>query len=225
MLSAAAALVFLIACTNVAILILVRGTASAQNIAVRAALGQPRGRIVVSLLHESVLLALMAGILGLILAKESLPLLLLLWPTSLPLAISLSIDWHVALFTFAVSIFSCVLFGLAPALKLSRVEITQLLARTSGTASPGAGQVRTVRLLVGTQMALTVGLLAGTVLLVKSLLNLYAVNLGFDGAHMLVGQVSLAGDRYRTTASTANLLELATSGTRIFGRLARSIAG
>jgi putative ABC transport system permease protein len=204
-LSAAAALVFLIACTNVAILVLVRGAAGAQNIAVRAALGQPQGRLVFSLLSESLLLALMAGILGLILAKECLPLLLLLWPTNLPLAINLSIDWHVAFFTFGVSIWSCVLFGLAPALKLSRVNISQLLARMSGRASPGLGQVRTIRFLVGGQMALTVGLLAGTVLLVKSLLNLYAVDLGFDPAHLVVGQVSLSGERYRTTESTVRL--------------------
>lgn len=204
---AATAFVFLIACTNVAILVLVRGAAGAQTIAIRVALGQPQSRLVLSLLSESVLLALMAGTLGLILAKESLPLVLLLWPTNLSLATNLSIDWHVALFTLSVSILSCVLFGLLPALKLARVNIAQLLARTSGTASAGLGQVRMVRLLVGSQMALTVGLLAGTLLLVKSLLNLYAVNLGFDSTHLVVGQVSLAGEHYHTTASTVRLLD------------------
>lgn len=203
---AAIAFVFLIACTNVAILVLVRGAASAHTIAVRASLGPPRARLVFSLLSESVMLAFMAGVVGLILAKESLPLVTFLWPTTLPLASNLSIDWRVALFTVAVSIFSCTFFGLGSAWKLSQVNIAQLLARTSRTASMGVGQVRMVRLLVCCQMALTVMLLAGTLLLLKSLLNLYSVNLGFDPAHLAVGQVSLAGERYRTTVSTDRLL-------------------
>lgn len=203
---ASVALVFLIACTNVAVLILVRGAASTQTIAVRAALGSSRGRLVQSLLGESVLLSIIAGVLGIILAKESFPLLRYLWPADLPLSTNVSIDGHVALFTLAVGILSPMLFGLTPALKLSRVNIGQLLARSLRTASASAEQGRMVRVLVLGQIALTVMLLAGTALLLKSLLNLYSVDLGFEPEHLAVAQVSLADERYRTTASTNRLL-------------------
>jgi putative ABC transport system permease protein len=206
-LSAAVAFVFLIACTNVAVLVLVRAAASTQAIAIRAAFGPSRGGLVQLLLTESLLLSLAGGLLGLILAKESLPLLLSLWPADLPLSADFSIDGRVLLFTLAISVLSPLLFGLAPALKLSRVNIAHVLARTSHTASASTEQVRALRLLVFGQTALSVMLLAGTMLLMKSLLNLYSVPLGFDPQHLVVAQVSLAGERYRTTAATAHLVD------------------
>lgn len=205
---AAVAFLFLIACTNVAVLILVRAAANTQTIALRIALGSSKGRLLLSLSTESLLLSLASGLLGLILAKESLPLLLWLWPADVALSAKLSIDGHVALFTLAVAVFSPLFFGLAPALKLSRVNLAQVLAHASRTASASAEQVRAVRLLVMGQMALTVMLLAGTMLLVKSLLNLYSVPLGFsDPKHLQVAQVSLTGTRYNTTAAANHLLE------------------
>jgi putative ABC transport system permease protein len=213
---AAVAFVFLIACTNVAILILVRAAASTQVIAIRAAFGPSRLRLVFSLLSESLLLSLTGGLLGLILAKESLPLILKLWPANLPLAARLTIDWHVVLFTLAVAVLSPLLFGLAPALKLSGVNIAQVLARTSRTASSSAESVRAVRLLVFTQMVLTIMLLAGTTLLARSLLNLYSVPAGFDPEHLFVAQLSLAGDKYRTTGSTGHLLDQITKQLKVF---------
>jgi predicted permease len=204
---AAVAFVFLIACSNVAILILVRAAASTQVIAIRAAMGPSRPRLVLSLLSESLLLSLTGGLLGLILAKESLPLVLRLWPANIPLTASLAIDWHVLLFTLAVAVFSPLLFGLAPVLKLSRVNIAEVLARTSRTASSSAEAVRSVRFLVFAQMTLTVMLLAGTMLLVRSLLNLYSAPLGFDPEHLVVGQISLASERYHETRSTELLLD------------------
>jgi predicted permease len=204
---AAVAFVFLIACTNVAILIMVRAAARTQTIAIRAALGPSRFRLVCSLLGESVLLSFAGGLLGLILAKESLPLVLKLWPANLPVPAKLTIDWHVVLFALAVAVFSPLLFGLAPALKLSGLNIAQILARASRTASSSAESVGVVRLLVLVQMALTVMLLTGTLLLVKSLLNLYSVPLGFDPDHLIVGQVSLANARYGETNSTYRLLD------------------
>jgi putative ABC transport system permease protein len=204
---AAVGFVFLIACTNVAVLVSVRAAASTQAIAIRAALGPGRGCLVRLLLTESLLLSVTGGVLGLILAKESLPLLLSLWPVDLPLSANLSIDGRVLLFTLAISVLSPLLFGLAPALKLSRVDIAQVLARTSRTASAGTEQVHTLRLLVFGQTALSVMLLAGTLLLLKSLFNLYAVPVGLDPKHLVVAQVSLAGERYRTTAATARLVD------------------
>jgi putative ABC transport system permease protein len=207
LLFAAVALVFLIACSNVAILILVRAAARIQPIAIRAALGSTRQRLFFSLLTESLLLSVIGGGLGLILAKELLPLLFSLWPRDLPLASKLSIDWHVVLFTFAISILSCLLFGLAPGLRLSRVNLLRALGSDSRTASASAEQVRTVHLLVFCQITLALTLLAGTLFLVTSLLNLYSAPLGFDPEHVVVAQVSLAGPRYSTTAATGRLLD------------------
>jgi putative ABC transport system permease protein len=204
---AAVAFVFLIACTNVAILILVRGAASTQVIAIRAALGPSRPRLVLSLLSESLLLSLAGGLFGLILAKESLPLVVKLWPANLPSPAKLTIDWHVLVFTLALAVLSPLIFGLAPVLKLSGINIAQVLARASRTASSSAESVRMVRLLVFVQIVLTVTLLTGTMLLVNSLLNLYSVPLGFDPNHLVVGQVSLASERYHETASTYRLLD------------------
>lgn len=204
---AAVAFVFLIACTNVAVLILVRAAAGTQAIAIRAALGPGRGSLVRLFLTESLLLSVTGGVMGLILAKESLPLLRAWWPADLPLSANLSIDGRVLLFTLAVSVFSPLLFGLAPALKLSRVKLAQVLARTSRSASASTEQVRTIRWLVFGQTALSVMLLAGTMLLLKSLLNLYSVPLGFVPDHLVLAQVSFAGERYRSTTSTSQLVD------------------
>jgi len=203
---AAVAFLFLIACANVAILILVRGAASTPLIAIRAALGPSRSRLVLSLLSESLWLSFAGGLLGLILAKESLPLILRLWPADLPFAARLAIDGRVLIFTLAVAVLSPLLFGLAPALKLSGVNVARALARTSRSASSSAETVRVVRILVFVQMALTVMLLTGTMLLVKSLMNLYSEPLGFDPNNLVVGQVSLATDNYQTTRSLEFLL-------------------
>lgn len=204
---AAVAFVFLIACTNVAILSLVRAATSTQALAIRAALGPSRARLVLSHMIESLLLSLMGGLLGLILAKESLPLIRLLWPANLPLIATLSIDWHVILFTLAVAVLSPLLFCLAPALKLSSVNIAQVLAKTSRLATSSDESVRTVRVLVFAQIALTVMLVAGTVLMASSLLSLYSVPLGFNPGNLVVGQISLASERYHTTRSTKQLLD------------------
>jgi predicted permease len=203
----AVAFLFLIACANVAILILVRGADSTRQIAIRAALGPSRSRLVLSILNESLLLSFTGALLGLILAKESLPVVLRLWPADLPFAARLAIDWRVLLFTLGVAGLSPLLFGLAPALKLSGIKIAQVLARTSRTASSSSETVGVVRVLVFVQMALTVMLLAGTMLLVRSLVNLYSEPLGFDSNHLVVGQISLATDNYQTTRSTQVMLD------------------
>ena len=207
LLFAAVAFVLLIACSNVAILVLVRAASRTQSIAIRAALGSPRRRLVFSLLTESLVLSITGGVLGLILAKETLPLLLSLWPIDLPLGSRLSIDWRVVAFTFALSLASSLLFGLAPSFKLSRVNLAGAMAQTSRSSTSSAEQVRSVRLLVFWQIALTVMLLAGTMLLVRSLSNLYSEPLGFDPQHVSVAQLSLAGQQYGTTAASSHLMD------------------
>lgn len=203
----AVVLMFVIACTNVAVLILVRGAAGARTIALRVALGPAKKRLLFSLMTESMLLSGAAAVLGLIFTKESFPLLLWLWPSDLPISRSLTIDWRVILFTVATSLLGPLLFALVPALKLSRVSIARLLAHTSRSTSAAVEQVRTVRLLVVGQMVLTIVLLSGTLLLVKSLLNLYSVPLGFNSDNVVLAQVSLSGERYRATSSTRRLLD------------------
>ncbi|MGC2698352.1 MAG: ABC transporter permease [Candidatus Angelobacter sp.] len=203
---AAVVFVFLIACTNVAVLILVRASESTHAIAIRAALGSSRYRLVRSRLTESLLLALAGGVLGLILTKESLPLVLWLRPADAPVIAALGIDSHVVFFTLVISVLSPLLFGLVPALKVSRVNLGQVLAYTSRTASSSGEQVRSLRMLVLGQMALTVMLMAGTMLLVRSLLNLYAVPLGFDTEHLFVAQLSLGSEQYRSSRSSDRLL-------------------
>jgi putative ABC transport system permease protein len=162
---------------------------------------------VLSLLTESLLLSLIGGLLGLILAKESLPLIRMLWPANLPLIATLSIDWRVILFTLAVGVFSPLLFGLTPALKLSSANIAQVLAKASRFATWSNESVRVVRLLVFAQIALAVMLVSGTVLMARSLLSLYSTPLGFNPVDLVVGQVSLASERYNTSRSTEQLLD------------------
>lgn len=205
LLAGAVSLVFLIACTNVSVLVLVRAAATTQTIAIRAALGLSRARLVRSLMTESVVLALGGGLLGLILAKESLPALRSILPANLPLALNITIDRYVLLFVAVISMISPLFFGLAPALKLSRANIAQLVIRTSRNAGLSGDQMRTVRLLVSGQTTLTVTLLAATMILVKSLLTLYSVPLGFDSDNLVVAQVSLVGQRYAATAPTSYL--------------------
>lgn len=212
LLFAAVAFVLLIACSNVAILVLVRAASRTQSVAIRAALGSSRRRLVYSLLTESLLLSVVGGVLGLILAKETLPVLFSLWPIDLPLGSTLNIDWHVVAFTLALSLLSSALFGLAPSVRLSRVNLARAIALTSRSATASAEQVRSVRLLVFWQIALTVMLLAGTMLLVRSLSNLYSVPLGFDPQHVSVAQVSLAEEQYSTTASASHLLDEVVKG-------------
>ncbi|HEY6249462.1 MAG TPA: FtsX-like permease family protein, partial [Candidatus Angelobacter sp.] len=203
----AVAFLFLIACTNVAVLVMVRTEATSHAVAVRMALGSSRLRLLFPLLTESFLLSLVGGVLGLILTKESLPLVVSLWPANVPLTAKLSIDIRVALFTFTISILSPLLFALAPAMKLSRLNVSEVLANTSRTATASTERVRAIRWLVFGEMALTVMLLAGTVLLLRSLVNLYSVPLGFDTERLAVAQISLAGERYAGNRSMNQLLD------------------
>lgn len=203
---AAVAFVFLIACTNVAILILVRAAEKTQPLAIRAALGSNRRRLVFATFSEALLLSATSGLLGLILTKESLPLFLFLWPTDLPFSSTVNIDWHVVLFIFAVSFLGSMVVGMIPGLRLSRVNLSRILAHRSHTATRSGEQVRTIRILVFGQIVLTVMLLAGTMFLVRSLIHLYSVPLGLDPEHLIVAQVSLAGPQYNTTASSSRLV-------------------
>ncbi|HKR32701.1 MAG TPA: ABC transporter permease, partial [Terriglobales bacterium] len=174
-------LVLLIACANVAGLLMARASARQKEIAVRLSLGASRGRIVRQLLAESVLLALAGGIAGLLVsAWASSALVRLLGSGRNPLNLSAGIDWHVLAFTAAVSILSGVVFGLMPALAATRVSVAPALKDTRMQASSAGGRFPIGKALVGGQVALSLLLLVACGLLLRTLNRLQHVSLGFD---------------------------------------------
>jgi predicted permease len=187
--------VLLIACANVANLLLTRSAARRQEIAIRVALGADRWRVIRQLLAESLLLALSGGALGLWLASWSMTALVSLSPENLPHAEEIGLDWRVLGFTFALSSLTGLVFGLAPAWQSSRLDIHMAL-KESGRSLPG-GRGRLNDLLVISELALALALLAGAGLLVNSFWRLSRVDAGFEGAHhALTLQISLPGAKY-----------------------------
>jgi predicted permease len=196
----AVGLVLLIACANVANLLLSRAVARQQEIAVRAALGASRGRIIRQLLTESVLLSLMGGVLGVILCLASMNLIHSLGTRSIPRLAEVGIDSRVLLFTLLLSIFSGILFGLAPALRVSRVDLNIAL-KEANRGSSGASAVwgrgnNMKRLLVVSELALSVVLLIAAGLLIRSFARLQNVAPGFNPRNVLTFELALNGQRY-----------------------------
>lgn len=176
------ALVLLIACTNAAGLLLARATGRAREMATRAALGAGRARLVRQMLIESLMLATLAGGAGIAVAWVTSRMLMMLKPASIPVTLSIPIDWRVVLFTTAISIAAGVIFGLAPALRASAVQAGRVLKEESQTAGLKKSRLRSA--LVVAQMAACVVLLAGAALCVRSLLNASAIDAGFDTHHI-----------------------------------------
>jgi predicted permease len=203
MLFGAVGLVLLIACANVAGLLLARATSRSREFAVRCALGAGRARLIRQLLAESMLLSVAGGALGVWFSMWLLRLIPRMTAFTLPRAGEIQLDWIVLAFTAALSIGTGVLFGLAPSLSASRPDLMSTL-RTSGAAGAsgaqgrlfGAGRAR--GLLVAGQVALSVILLIGAALLVKSIAHLRSVDLGFNPSHVAVMRVSLSISRYDT---------------------------
>ncbi len=197
----AVACVLLIACANVANLLLARSVARQKEIAVRTALGASARRIIGQLLTESVLLALCGGALGIVFALLSLHWIRVLGPKSVPRLSEISIDHVALLFTLAVSVFSGVLFGLAPALRVARFDLRSVLSDASrGSAGAGAmwGRGNTLRrLLVVAELALSVILLIGAGLLIRSLAQLENVSPGFNPQGVLTLELTTNGKRYQ----------------------------
>ena len=179
---AAVAFVLLIACANVANLLLARSTARAREVAVRVALGASPGRIVRQVLTESVLLALVGGALGLLFAAQGTQAAIKLLPDALPRPDEVHLDSHVLLFTLIASTLAGILFGMIPALKTSGSAIQQTLKEGGRGTS---GRHRTHGVLVAVEMALALVLLTGAGLMIRSLGKLWAVNPGFDAQGVL----------------------------------------
>lgn len=195
-LSAAVGLVLLIACANLANLVLARASTRSREMAIRLALGATRGRLVRQLLTESILLALLGGSLGLLLTQPAMRSIIVLSPASLPRTGEIDIDARVLLFTLLISMLSGVLFGLMPTLHISRESFTEEL-KGSGKGSADSGRKNSVRnLLILSEVALSLLLLIGAGLLAKSFLRLQAVSPGFDIKNLLVMRLSLPKAQY-----------------------------
>jgi putative ABC transport system permease protein len=178
-------LVMLIACANVTNLLLVRAEARQQELAVRAALGAGRGRIVRELLIESILIGLLGGVLGLALAHEGLRLLVSIGPANLPRLSEISIDARTLAFTLALSLLSGLLFGLIPALKYAGPRIAMALRSAGWTSSVSRERHRTRNLLVVAQVALALVLMVSAGLMIRTFQALRTVEPGFTQADHL----------------------------------------
>jgi putative ABC transport system permease protein len=206
----AVSMVLLIACSNVANLLLVRATARKREFAIRCALGAARSRIVRQLLTESVLLAVAGGVLGLTLGFAGVRALLAVSPADLPRVGEngsvVAVDWRVLAFTLAVSLATGILFGLFPAWTASRTDLNSVLKESSSRSGSGFRQSKTRALLVISQVSLALVLLIGSVLLIRTFIALHAVEPGFSAREVLTLEMSLNGERYQKTAGVAQLL-------------------
>jgi predicted permease len=181
--------VLLIACVNVANLLLARSTGRTREFAIRAALGAGQGRLVRQLLTESILLALAGGMLGVFLAQYATQAALRVLPSQLPRATDIRIDTHVLLFTLVVSLLAGILFGLAPALKTSQPRLHETL-KESGRGGSGTRN-RAQGVFVVIEMAMALVLLVGAGLTIRSLVALWSVDPGFRPNNVLTFGLSL----------------------------------
>jgi putative ABC transport system permease protein len=188
--------VLLIACANVAGLLLGRGSARQKEMAIRAALGAGRARLSRQLLIESLLLALVGGAAGLLLARWGLSLILARLPHAIPRLTESSIDGPVLAFTFGASVVTALLFGVGPSLALGRVNLQHALKLGAKPASSAVMTPRAGRLLVVLEMALAVVLLTGAGLLIKSFWRMNAHPPGFEPASVLTMKVQFSGPQY-----------------------------
>jgi predicted permease len=192
---AAVGLVLLMACANVASLLLSRNTVRQREIVIRTAIGAGRSRLVRQLLTESLLLALAGGAAGILLANAGVELLKGLGPQSLPRLDEVNVSGVVLAFTFVTAIFAGVLFGLGPALKASRRDMAQGL-REGGASGDSRSKHRAHNVLVVAEIALSVVVLIASGLLLNSFWRLMRVHLGFDPANVLTTEVVLVSPRY-----------------------------
>jgi predicted permease len=197
---AAVGFLLLIACANVANLLLARSMGRSREFAIRAAMGASQGRVIRQLLSESMLLAGLGGALGLLLAVWGTKAVLGTLPGALPRASEVSLDARVLLFAMALSLFAGIVFGLAPALKTSRVNLEEIL-KESGRGSSGARH-RLQGVFVAVEVAMALVLLVGAGLMVRSLAALWRVDPGFNPSHAITFTLSLPADPGTSSAET-----------------------
>lgn len=210
----AVAFVLLIACANVANLLLARAAVRQRELAIRAAVGASRWRVVRQLLTESVILSGLGGIAGFILGAWGVRSLILLVPGNIPRltdsdhpqALLSMLDWRIILFTILLSFLTGIVFGVFPALHISNPDVASTLKESSGRSGTGRRQNRVRKLLVGAEMALALVLLVSAALLIRTFVGLSTANPGIDPHHVLTLRTSLAGGSYATTQKVDNLV-------------------
>jgi predicted permease len=190
-LSAVVVVILLIVCANVANLLLSRATTRQKEIGIRLSMGATRGRLVRQLLTESVLLAALGGVLGLLVGYWSRQLL--------PFGTTTPVDWRVFAFAAALSVVTGVLFGVAPALRATRIDLARVTKETSRSVS--AGRSILSRGLIVLQVALSLVLIVGAGLFLRTLANLRSVDVGFDTTNLLIFSVNPSLNRYSTERS------------------------
>jgi putative ABC transport system permease protein len=205
----AVSMVLLIACANVANLLLVRATGRKREFAIRAALGAGRVRIVRQLLTESVMLAIVGGVLGTAVGFAGVRGLLAMSPPGLPRigekGADVGLDWRVLAFTIGISVLTGIVFGLFPALSASRTDLNSSLKEGSNRSGTGFRQNKARSLLVISEVGLALVLLVGSALLIRTFIKLRGVDLGFNSHNVITMEMSLTGDRYQKTAGVAQL--------------------
>jgi putative ABC transport system permease protein len=208
-LAGAVSFVLLIACANVANLLLARATGRRREIAIRAAVGAGRGRIVRQLLTESALLSLAGGVVGLAAGYVGIRAILRVSPGNIPMiprGSSVGMDWRIVAFTLGLSLVTGIVFGLIPALQSSRADLNSTLKESGNRSGAGLGHHRTRALLVTAEIALALVLLVGAALLIRTFLAIRAVNPGFDAHNVLTMRMSLTGPRFERVAGLAQLV-------------------
>ena len=202
--------VLLIACANVANLLLARASIRKRELATRAALGAGRGQIVRQLLTESLALSLVGGLLGLLIGFAGLRLLLSMSPSDIPRigenGSAVVLDLRILLFTLGVSLFTGILFGLVPAISASRPNLATSLNENSSRSGLGFRHGKIRSLLVISEMALALVLVIGAALLIRTFLKLEDVDPGFTTHNVLTATMSISGSRFQQTAPVAQIV-------------------
>jgi predicted permease len=201
--------VLLIACANVANLLMARATIRRREIAIRSALGAGRSRLMWQLLTESLLLSLAGGVLGLGLGYVGVRALLAINPSNIPRVgeqgAAVALDWRVLVFTLVAAILTGILFGLVPAFSISRSGISNTLRESGARSGTGLRHNKARAVLVITEMALALVLLVGAALLIRTFGALRGVNPGFDARNVLIMEMSLNGGRFEKAAGVDQL--------------------
>jgi predicted permease len=199
----AVAFVLLIACANVANLLLARALARSKEIAIRTALGASRARLMQQLMFETILLALGGGVAGLLVAKFGVDLSVHFLAQQLPRATEISLDASVLGFTLAISLITGIIAGIVPSWKLSKANVNETLKQGLGRAGDSGGN-RTRAALVACEVALSLVLLAGAGLMIRSLWNLRNTNPGFDSRNVLTFSLPIPRTRYKSPTEEIN---------------------
>ncbi|HLX46222.1 MAG TPA: ABC transporter permease [Bryobacteraceae bacterium] len=216
-LAGAVSFVLLMACANVANLLLARAADRRRELAIRTAVGANRRRIVMQLLTESLMLALAGGVAGLAVGEAGVRLLLAFSPGNIPrinatghatAAISM-LDWRVLVFLVGISLITGVIFGLFPAIQVSRLDVNSALKESSSRSGTGLKHNRVRGVLVVSEIALALILLVGAALMIRTFASLRSVKTGFDASNVLTMRTSLSGARYGTTAQVASMTQQA----------------